>query len=474
MQARGPVHEAYAQPSDTRPLPSVIVPKQPPRLLDELPPDQKPEGDNVQWIPGYWSWDEDSKDFLWVSGFWRVPPPNRQWMPGSWQPVDGGYQWTPGFWAASDLQAVDYLPPPPPSVDTGASTPAPMTTVCTRPVAGSTARRSITGGPGFWVTFQPNWVWIPARYVWTPGGYIFVDGYWDHPLEQRGLLFAPIRVDLAVVGPRWVYTPTFVVQPDFLIGSLFVRPSYCHYYFGDYFEARFKDRGYVPWFDYHVAKNVFDPNFAYYRHVYRADPTWERDLRDLYAGRFGGTIARPPHTLVEQNTLIKNITVNKTENVMVGKNVRITNVQNVHAIVPVTRINNTKVTILSSLAAKPNAIKVENHVIKVEPVTVAQRTEIQKAVVPYREAAQQRHVIETKSLVEGHTPIKVTDTSRTVKIEVPKAPVVTHVERPKPLVVKEVPKAPVLPKHEERTIPAHRRPSFRRRGSRELAAEGSP
>ncbi len=37
-------------------------------------PDQKPEGTNVQWIPGYWSWDDERKDYLWVSGFKRDVP----------------------------------------------------------------------------------------------------------------------------------------------------------------------------------------------------------------------------------------------------------------------------------------------------------------------------------------------------------------------------------------------------------------
>src|SRR5229473_6903536 len=81
VQARGPVHEAFAEPTETRPQPSVVVPKQPPSTIDELPPDQKPESDNVQWIPGYWAWDEEAKDFLWVSGLWRIPPPKRQWVP---------------------------------------------------------------------------------------------------------------------------------------------------------------------------------------------------------------------------------------------------------------------------------------------------------------------------------------------------------------------------------------------------------
>ena len=143
----------------------------------------------------------------------------------------------------------------------------------------------------------------------------------------------------------------------------------------------------------------------------------------------------------------------------VSKNVSITNVQNVHAIVPVGQINNTKVTILSSLATKTKVTTLDQHIIRVEGVPKEQRTEIYKAVAPYREAAVQRHVIETKSLSEGHTPVKVTDISRTVKIEAPKAPVV-HIERTKPLVVKVAPKQPELPKHEERVIPAHEAPHF--------------
>jgi hypothetical protein len=55
VMARGPVHEAYAEPIELRPQATPLVEKQPPDPVDEVPPDQKPEGDNVQWIPGYWS-----------------------------------------------------------------------------------------------------------------------------------------------------------------------------------------------------------------------------------------------------------------------------------------------------------------------------------------------------------------------------------------------------------------------------------
>src|SRR4029077_8297925 len=68
--ARGPVHEAFAAPSQARPLPSHVVPNKPPDAIEELPPVEKPAGDHVIWIPGYWAWDDEQKDNLWVSGFW--------------------------------------------------------------------------------------------------------------------------------------------------------------------------------------------------------------------------------------------------------------------------------------------------------------------------------------------------------------------------------------------------------------------
>ena len=64
----GPIHEAFAQPLQydiTKPL---IVSQRPPELIQEVPPDARPEGDNVIWIPGYWGWDDDRHSFIWISG----------------------------------------------------------------------------------------------------------------------------------------------------------------------------------------------------------------------------------------------------------------------------------------------------------------------------------------------------------------------------------------------------------------------
>src|SRR5712691_3499168 len=83
-QARGPIHEGYAAPVDGQAAPGRVIDRQPPEPIEEIPAEQKPEGDNVQWIAGYWAWDDARNDFLWVSGFWRIPPPGRSWVPGSW------------------------------------------------------------------------------------------------------------------------------------------------------------------------------------------------------------------------------------------------------------------------------------------------------------------------------------------------------------------------------------------------------
>jgi hypothetical protein len=75
LLARGPVHEAFAEPIVDNPEGTLIISLQPPEAIDEVPPEYKPEGDNVIWIPGYWAWEDERKDFIWISGIWRNIPP---------------------------------------------------------------------------------------------------------------------------------------------------------------------------------------------------------------------------------------------------------------------------------------------------------------------------------------------------------------------------------------------------------------
>jgi hypothetical protein len=451
--ARGPVHEAYAQPVTAHPEPGPVLAKKPPEPIEELPPEQKPEGDNVQWIPGYWAWDEDTSDYIWISGFWRVPPPGCRWLPGHWQEVDKGWMWVAGFWGPANVDEVQvqYLPPPPPSVDQGPSTPAPDATSSYVPGCWIYDQTRYLWRPGHWIAYRPNWIWVPAHYVWTPSGCIFIDGYWDHPLDECGLLFAPVRF-----GPRWwalrrPFIPQFVVKVDFLMGALFIGPAFHHYYFGDYFEERYAKRGFVAWVDYRRGKSAYDPYFDYYRHQHAAEPRWEAGLRELYRGRRAGEVPRPPRTLGEQTQALKTIAVNKTENVAVHKNINITHVQNVTALAPLKEVHNTQQTNLGSLSQVKES-KISHPVVKLENVPKEEHAREQKAAAQIRDLGVQRHNMETKILSQGGVPVQHTDPPKPAKLTVPKPPAPVSPARP---VVKQPPPAPALPKHVEMAIPKY-------------------
>src|SRR3974390_165648 len=64
----GPGHEAFAKPVSMDPQAPILVPLQPPQNLQEVPPAERPAGADIVWVPGYWAWDGDRNDFVWVSG----------------------------------------------------------------------------------------------------------------------------------------------------------------------------------------------------------------------------------------------------------------------------------------------------------------------------------------------------------------------------------------------------------------------
>lgn len=294
---RGPIHEAFGEPIQFDPEAGPIAPKAPPAAVDEIPPDQRPEGDNIGWIPGYWAWDDEAKDFLWVSGFWRSLPPDRKWVPGYWTKTDAGYQWVSGFWESEKTSEIEYLPPPPESLENGPPADPPADRVW---IPGCWVWREsrYAWRPGYWAMANPEWVWVPDHYEWTPNGYVFVTGFWDYPLLRRGLLFAPAT--FATVRTGFIYQPTVVLDLRYLVDSLFVRPRYGHYYFGDYYDEHYVRDGIYPWFSFHNSRHGYDPLLAHTRHVMaRTDPKWEDHLRTAYYERRENKAVRPPHTFRE-------------------------------------------------------------------------------------------------------------------------------------------------------------------------------
>jgi hypothetical protein len=297
--ARGPIHEAYAQPAQLDVKPSPIVPKQPPPPIEEVPPELKPEGSNVQWIGGYWAWDDEARNFVWVSGFWRDVPPGRQWVPGYWTRLADGWQWVPGYWTDPGRSESQYLPAPPANVDAGPSSLAPGDDYTW--VSGCWVWRDrYLWRPGYWLRCYPGWVWTPSCYTWSPCGYLYVPGYWDYPLDCRGVLFAPALFHRPLWNvPGWFWQPRYCLYRPYLFNSLFVRPG-CGFYFGDYYGARYAGLGYTPWINYRLGQGgLVDPLYGYQRWRNRDDPRWERDLAATYAARANGTQVLP-RTLVQQ------------------------------------------------------------------------------------------------------------------------------------------------------------------------------
>ncbi len=299
---QGPIHEAFAEVSVNETEPAVVTRHSVPSPIEEIPPDLRPEGDNVEWISGYWSFDEDRDDFIWVSGVWRDIPPGRQWIPGYWIQADGGDQYISGFWAAEDQAETEYFPSPPEPLETGPNAPE------TSPYQVWTTGNWVWIGdhyvwqPGYWVETRPDLVWIPAHYVWTPRGYIYVQGYWDYQMDRRGVMFAPVSYTRPVyTHHNYHYTPTIVLDFDAIFLSLFIRFESRHYYYGDYYDNRYKRRGYHPWYSQHATRYGYDPYYRSHRsHHSRHDRHWETNNHREYEYRRNHKEARPPRTYALQ------------------------------------------------------------------------------------------------------------------------------------------------------------------------------
>ena len=265
---RGPIHEAFAEPVQLDLAETPVVPKAPPAPIEEVAPEAKLDGKNAVWIPGYWAWDDEQQDYIWVSGVWRNAPQGRHWVAGSWQPVEGGFRWVSGRWAAAAVQAEEAaVPPPPASLEQGPTSEPLSDNDFWVPGTWQFRQQRYVWRPGFWSPCHENWVWVPDYYASTINGCHYVPGYWDYAWERRGILFAPCRFrPVAIVRPGFVYRPSVVVDVSGAFFHLWVRPSYGCYFFGDYYDDRYVGIGFCPWYRYHHFNHcAYDPLFVHYR-----------------------------------------------------------------------------------------------------------------------------------------------------------------------------------------------------------------
>jgi hypothetical protein len=308
---RGPVHEAFAGVVSYNPEAGLIVDRQPPEPIEEIPPDERPADADTAWIPGYWGWDDERNDFIWISGTWRVLPPGRAWIAGYWRDAGRGWQWVSGYWEDAARREVTYLEQPPETLERGPSSPPPSEDYEWVPGYWEWRDVRYTWRPGYWLEGRTEWVWVPSYYLWTPRGYVFVDGYWDYAPADRGLLFAPVYYR-EHRGPRYEYRPSIVLNVAILADYLFLRPRYSHYYFGDYYDSRYESSGIYATFTYQSSRRGYDPFYSYSRWQHRDDRNWEQSYRTSYEYRRQHEDARPPRSW-SGSTLTVNVNENSAQ-----------------------------------------------------------------------------------------------------------------------------------------------------------------
>jgi hypothetical protein len=236
---------------------------------------------------------------------WRFLPPGRQWVAGYWGKSDTGYQWTSGYWADGKAREIEYLPQPPEMVNAEPDGDAPSDNQTWIPGVQIWNQNRYAARPGYWGKMQADWAWIPAHYVATPRGYVFVDGYWDYSVNRRGVLFAPVSFDAGVYSQAgFSYSPFYAINTAALIGNLFLRPSYGHYYFGDYYAANYEGMGFYPSYAYHNQQG-YDPFFAQQLWLNRQDSGWQQNVETQFRNLRNNEEARPPRTLAAQTELAK-------------------------------------------------------------------------------------------------------------------------------------------------------------------------
>jgi hypothetical protein len=322
---QGPIHEGFAHPVDLVPQAGIISPSEPPADIVENPAAERPKGSEYVWIPGYWAWDTERTDYVWVSGCWRVPPTGMSWMPGYWNKVPHGWQWVAGFWIpTSQAKQIQYLPQPPEIADVE----PPSTTIVTGqiwvPPCYYWRNNAYILRAGYWLTPQDNWVWVPSYYAWTPYGYVFVPGYWDYILTTRGILYAPVYFPRHFHRPfGYTYSLGVVVNIGNLEFSLFSSPRYCHYYFGDYYSDFYIGLGIYPWFEFETRHSWYDPIYEHHRCYYRKTiPNWDEHIRHEYDLRRADASRRPPKTYRELESRSAQATERQRNNIRMVEPIR--------------------------------------------------------------------------------------------------------------------------------------------------------
>jgi hypothetical protein len=313
-------------------------------------------------------------------------------MAGYWTRTTLGYQWISGYWADAKAKEATYLPPPPATVEAGPNIAAPSLDYGWSPGCWIWYQNRYAWRPGYWALGRSDWDWYPAHYVWTPRGYIFVGGFWDYPVERRGILFAPVYFEAGVYARRgYFYSPRIVIDLGVFSAHLFLRPSYHHYYFGDYYAPSYRQGGFYASFSFQSSHYGYDPIFSHQRWEHRQDREWEHRVETDYQYRRDHESARPPRTWAAQRNL-NPATVESQHNRM-------------FVATPIDQL-----------------VQRKDSTIKFQPVAKAERQQIAQRGQEVQKSREQRRTLEAKAA--DTTPAKTGRAFEPAKVQQPRSPIV--------------------------------------------------
>jgi len=135
------------------------------------------------------------------------------------------------------------------------------------------------------------------------------------------VMFAPVYYEQPIYRrANYYYSPTTVIDLAVMLTSLFVQPRSHHYYYGDYYDRRYEERGFYPWYSRQVSRYGDDPIYAHYRsRQLLQDPDWDTHVDEQYRYRREHIDARPPQTLALQLNIVNNQSTGARENVILGR-----------------------------------------------------------------------------------------------------------------------------------------------------------
>lgn len=226
----GPVHEAFVIKTGGS-IFLQAVNQEPPQPINERIPEQKDP--NTQWIRGYWDFDENTKDYIWVCGVWRRVPPQMKWIEGYWSKEAEGWVRVRGLWSSQPEEQLSYLSNPPPdslNEDAG-KRPSDQMFWVSGYWQWDPSRRAYQWLLGKWAQLDKDWVLVPAHYVFRPKGYLLVPAFWDYPIDNRGTAFGCLDIP-PNARADYIYTPSNIIAPNVIIERCFCcYPDYLYLFY---------------------------------------------------------------------------------------------------------------------------------------------------------------------------------------------------------------------------------------------------